>query len=62
MATTNIDKKKYGGKYVATKSFTSKKVVAFGKDPEKVYEDAIKQGILEPVINYICQENMVCIY
>ncbi len=62
MATTKIDKKKYGGKYIATASFVSKKVIAYGKNPEKVYDDAVKQGIPDPVINYICKEGMVCIY
>ena len=33
MLNFDIDKKKYGGKYVATETFTSRVVLAAGKDP-----------------------------
>ncbi|MBN2522234.1 MAG: hypothetical protein JXB24_03120 [Bacteroidales bacterium] len=54
--------KKFGGKYIATESFTSNKVIASGKDPAKVYKDATKKGVQEPVINYIHKEGVICIY
>ncbi len=44
---------KYLGQYVTTKSFTSKDVITHGKDPVKVYNDAIKLGIKDPVILFI---------
>ena len=57
-----IDKKKYGGKYIATKSFTSQKIIAFGKDIVTVYEEAKKNGADDPVIDFVPQEGYVCLY
>jgi hypothetical protein len=57
-----IDRKKYGGKYVAMKSFTDKAIVASGKNAIKVYNKAVKRGIKEPVIDYIFSENVTYIF
>lgn len=62
MGINKIDRKKFGGKYVATKTFTSSKVLASGKNPSKVYDEAIEKGIKEPVINFIYKEGVVCLY
>ena len=62
MQIQNIDRKIFGGKYVATKSFSSSEVIASGKNPSKVQKRALKLGIKEPVINYIPKEGVVCIY
>jgi hypothetical protein len=62
MESQNIDRKIYGGNYVATKNFTSNDVLASGKNPSKVYSKAIELGIKEPVINYIQKEGVVCLY
>jgi hypothetical protein len=62
MDINKIDRKKFGGKYVVTKTFTSNKVLVSGKNPLKVYNLAIKQGLKEPVINFIHKEGVVCFY
>lgn len=62
MGANEISRKEFGGKYVATKSFDSNEVIASGKDPSKVLKEATKQGIDDPVINYIHKEGVVCIY
>ena len=62
MGAHKIDRKEFGGKYVATESFTSSEVIASGKDPSKVIKEAAKQGVEEPVINYIYKEGVVCIF
>jgi hypothetical protein len=53
---------KYSGKYIATESFESKKVVASGTDIVEVYNDAKKKGVEEPVISYIPKKGTICIY
>jgi hypothetical protein len=62
MKQKSIDRKKYGGKFVATKSFTSTDVIAWGDDPTDVYKEATEKGIKEPVINYVHREGVICIY
>jgi hypothetical protein len=57
-----IDRKKFGGKYVATKSFTDTEVIASGKNPIKVYDKAVKMGIKEPVIDYVFKEGVTYIF
>jgi hypothetical protein len=56
------DGNKYGGKYVATKSFGDKKVISSGKDIKKVYDNAKKKGIEDPVVFYIPKKDVVQIY
>ncbi len=58
----NINRKKYGGKYVTTKSFTDLKVITSGINSIKVYDRAIKKGINDPVIQYIFPENVTTIF
>jgi hypothetical protein len=57
-----FDRKKFSGKFIVTKSFTSCEVVASGDSPSEAYEMAIEKGIKEPVIDYIQEEGVVCIY
>jgi hypothetical protein len=52
------DTKKFGGKYVATRSFTDDEVIAFGKDPIEVYNKAVEMGVKDPVIDYIFEEGI----
>ena len=52
----------YCGKYVATRSFLSKKVEASGANAEKVYNKAIKNGIKNPVVFFVPEKDMVHIY
>ena len=53
---------KYFGQYVATRSFTDKRVISHGSDPVKVFKDAKKRGIKHPVIVFIPQKDVVHIY
>jgi hypothetical protein len=53
---------KYGGSYVAKKSFKSKTVIAFGADPVKVSEEARQKGAKDPVVFYVPEKGMVHIY
>jgi len=53
---------KYGGMYVATKSFKNKRVVASGTDIVKVHKEAQEKGIKEPVVFYVPKKGMVHIY
>ena len=56
------DGEKYGGQYVATRSFQDKEVISFGTDPLKVFEEAKRRGIEDPVIFYVPRKDMVHIY
>jgi hypothetical protein len=62
MKKRRIDRKEFGGKYVATKSYTDTKVIVSGDSLLEVYDRAIEKGIKEPVIDYIPQEGVVCIF
>ena len=62
MEQETIDRKKFGGKFIATRSFTSYDVIASGDDPSEVFDEAVEMGIEEPVINYIHKEGVICIY
>jgi hypothetical protein len=53
---------KYGGMYVATKSFKDKNVVTSGNDLVSVYKEAQKKGVEEPVVFYVPKKGMVHIY
>jgi len=56
------DGEKYGGQYVATKSFKDRKVVSHGSDPSRVLNEAKGKGIKEPVVFYVPKKGMVQIY
>ncbi|MEI9475192.1 MAG: DUF5678 domain-containing protein [Deltaproteobacteria bacterium] len=56
------DGKKYGGKYVATRSFKNRSVVCAGTDPIKVVAEAKKRGVQEPVLIYIPEKGTIHIY
>lgn len=45
------------GKYIATESFTNKKIIASGIDLVKVYNKA-KKKVSDPVIDFIPNENI----
>lgn len=57
-----IKEKKYAGNYVAIEDYTENKVIASGKNPQKVYAEAVKKGFLDPVILFIPSKDMVHIY
>ncbi|MFH0948252.1 MAG: DUF5678 domain-containing protein [Elusimicrobiota bacterium] len=54
-----IKEKKYNGQYVAVKNFNKPVVIANGQNPEKVYKDAIKKGIQDPILIFVPSKNMV---
>ena len=56
------DGEKYCGNYVATRSFSDRQVINYGKDLVKVHEDAQKSGVPHPVVFYVPEKNMVHIY
>ena len=56
------DSEKYGGKYVATKSFKDRKVVSYGSEPVKVFNEAKEKGVKEPVVFYVPKKGMVQIF
>ncbi|MBE9503685.1 MAG: hypothetical protein IME96_05870 [Proteobacteria bacterium] len=56
------DSEKYGGQYVATRSFKDKEVVCSGSDPAKVSNEAKNKGIDEPVVFYVPDKDTVYIY
>ena len=51
----------YGGKYVATRSFSDSDVISSGKDPAKVLQEA-RKIVDHPVILYVPKKGMVHIY
>lgn len=53
---------KYAGKFVATESFNTKTVVAFGTDPCIVRKRAIKKGFNTPVVFFIPTKNMIHVF
>ncbi|MEW5767551.1 MAG: DUF5678 domain-containing protein [bacterium] len=53
---------KYGGQYVAIKSFKDRKVVSNGSSPGEAFNEAKKKGIKEPVVFYVPKKGMVQIY
>lgn len=56
------DGKRYGGKYVATRSFKDKNVISAGSDPVKVIQEAKDKGAKDPVLIYIPIKGMIHIY
>ncbi|MBU2623723.1 MAG: hypothetical protein KKD92_15550 [Proteobacteria bacterium] len=56
------DGEKYGGQYVATRSFKDRKVVSYGREPSKVFNEAKEKGVKEPVVFYVPKKGMVQIY
>ncbi len=56
-----VSNSKYSGKYIALESFVSDKVIATGKDVANVLHRA-KQKSLDPVIMFIPEEKLTCIY
>ena len=56
------DRKRYGGQYVAKRSFKQRRIISAGKNPSRVYADAKKKGVKDPVIFYVPKENFISIY
>ncbi|MBF0538064.1 MAG: hypothetical protein HQL03_07410 [Nitrospirae bacterium] len=56
------DAEKYAGKYVAMRDFDNKDVIASGNTLEDVYKITNRDGISNPVIFYVPEEDTVQIY
>ena len=56
------DGSKYGGKYVALRSFLEKDVISSGNNAAEVYHDAKKQGADDPVLFYVPEQGAIHIY
>lgn len=52
----------YGGRYVAKKSFNDKTPICSGTDPNEVLREAKLKGLIDPVIFYVPEKDMVHIY
>lgn len=53
---------KYGGQYIARRSWRSKSIVAHNQNIAQVIKKAQEQGVMEPVIMFVPKHDMVCIY
>lgn len=53
---------KYRGKYVAMQSFNNRNVVAAGIEPSEVLNAAHKKGFISPVIVFVPEKNITCVY
>jgi hypothetical protein len=56
------DGERYGGKYVALRSFSEKDVISSGSDPREVSAEAKRSGAEDPVLFYVPERGMVHIY
>ena len=54
--------KKYAGEYIAWRSWHSKQIVAHSKDPSVAYNDARCSGAKHPVLMFIREPDLVCVY
>ena len=57
-----IKEKKFEGKYVAIRSLSDSTPVADGDSPQDVYDTAVKQGVLAPLLLFVPAHEMVQIY
>ena len=57
-----LKEKKYNGRYVAIKDFNDATVIGSGSNPREAYEQALKEGVLEPVILFVPHKDMAQIY
>lgn len=55
---TKKDGKKHSGKYVATKSLTSRTVVSSGTNASTVANEAKEKGVDEPVVFFVPKKGM----
>jgi hypothetical protein len=57
-----IRSNRYRRQYVALADFRTSRVIAHGRDPQKVFAAAIKKGFAHPVIIFVPPRNRVQIY
>jgi hypothetical protein len=54
-----LETEQYSGKYVALESFQEHKVIAYGVEPEVIYNEAVNRGCINPVIVYVPEKGTV---
>ncbi len=52
-----LNSEKYEGKYVATKDAVSREVISSSVNPVDAYNEAVRKGVLSPVLLYIPQHD-----
>ena len=57
-----VKEKKYQGKYVAFEDFNKRGVVASGRNPSKVMENARKKGVDSPVFLFVPEKGTTYLY
>ena len=57
-----IRSNRYRRQYVALADFNRPRVIAHGRDPQKVFADAVKKGFAHPVIIFVPPRDAVQIY
>ncbi len=57
-----VNNKKYEGQFVAFSSFSDKTIIATGTTAEETLHKAEKQGKKDPVIMYIPENDITCIF
>ena len=53
---------RYGGRFVALRSFTNNTVMASGKDAGRVLTAARRRGARQPVIVFVPPRNVTCLF
>lgn len=53
---------RFGGQYVAIKSFSNHEVISHGIEPEDVLQEAHEKGFGDPVLIYVPEKDTVHIY
>jgi hypothetical protein len=59
---TLVKNRKYLGCFVALESFNSDRVVAHGRDPFKVQQQADRKGVRRPVIVFVPPKGTLNLY
>ena len=62
MDNTLVKGERYGGRFVALKSFDDQTIIVEGKDPKETLDKATQKGFKTPVIVYVPVKDMVQIF
>ncbi len=57
-----LSDEKYGGQFVATRSFSSQKIICHGQDALVVRREAQNKGVKHPVVFYVPEKGIVHLY
>jgi len=56
------DAEKYGGQYIAIASMEDRKVLASGKDPGVVLDEAKSRGTANPILVFVPEKDAVLLF